>query len=141
MRVLFILILLLSLAHSATGGNVSVIAHPDVPIDTVTRAQLLDFYTRDIVRFDTGGDVTIFDLKPKDGTRKAFYGYLGKSSSRMKSIWMKRLLSGEGDPPEAFPTEDDMLDAVMSTPGSMGFIASERVNDSVKVLLVIEDDE
>jgi ABC-type phosphate transport system substrate-binding protein len=71
--------------------------------------------------------------------KKTFYKYLGKSSSRMKSIWLKRMLSGEGDPPQAFKSEEELLQKVMLTPGAVGFVATEKVNEQVKVLVVIEE--
>ncbi|MEE9169692.1 MAG: hypothetical protein V3U73_07985, partial [bacterium] len=91
---------------SSAPAQVSVIAHKSVPLDEIERLQLLDFYTGDIRAWSNGEPVVVFDLKPKGEVKKAFYNFLGKSSSRMKSIWMKKMLSGEGDPPEALVSEE-----------------------------------
>ena len=95
---IFFLLLLLT---SGTFGQVAVIANPSVPVDTITNTELLDFYSRDIRLWNNDKPVTIFDLKPKGKIKEIFYAFIGKSTSRMKSIWMKKMLSGEGDPPLA----------------------------------------
>lgn len=119
-------------------GQVAVIANPSVPVDTITNIEILDFYTRDIRFWENKKPVIVFDLKPKGKVKEVFYEFLGKSTSRMKSIWMKKMLSGEGDPPEAVDSESEMIKKVSSTPGSIGFVRQSLVTEKVKVLTVIE---
>lgn len=121
------------------GADVAVIAHKDVRADTVARSQLFDFYAGDLKFWADGTPIIVLDLKPKTKVKKTFYKYLGKSSARMKSIWLKRMLSGEGDPPQAFKSEEELLQKVIGTPGAVGFVAAEKVNEQVKVLVVIEE--
>ena len=118
-------------------AQVAVIAHPAVPEDAVSKSQLLDFYTGDITSWSNGDPVVVLDLQVKSVVKTAFYKFIGKSTSRMKSIWLKKKLSGEGGPPEAFPSEEQVLDKVASTPGAIGFVAQSRVRNTVKTLLVI----
>jgi hypothetical protein len=56
----------------------------------------------------------------------------------MKSIWMKRMLSGEGDPPEAIPSEDSLVQRVAALPGSIGFVSQAKADDRVKIVTVID---
>ena len=119
-------------------SQVAVIANKSVPADTLQKNQLLDFYTGDIRFWDNDEAVVVFDLKPQSDVKKAFYHYLGKRSSRMKSIWLKKMLSGEGDPPKALKTEAEVLTRVLATRGAIGFLSLTHVNHKdVKVLLVI----
>lgn len=119
-------------------AQVAVIVNSSVQAKEINNTELLDFYTRDVRVWDNGDPVTVFDLKPKSEVKDTFYQFLGKSTSRMKSIWMKKMFSGEGDPPEALDSEDALLQKVISTPGSIGFVSMAKVTDSVKVLLVID---
>jgi ABC-type phosphate transport system substrate-binding protein len=134
---IFLTIFLLCLISSRLRAQVAVIAHKDVPADKIERAQLLDFYTFDVKQWQSGDPVIIKDLKPKTESKTAFYDYLGKSASRMKSIWLKMLLSGEGEPPETVKSEEEMVKKVASTPGALGFVSKSKVTDNVKVLLTI----
>ncbi len=141
---LTILLVMLALAAGATtaSAQVTVIAHMDVPVDSLSKTDLLNFYTGDVQSWRGGIAVVVFDLKARGPVRDAFYEYLGKTSSRMRSIWLKRKLSGEGDPPESFETEEALLQRVVSTPGAIGFVQKSTVNgDAVKILAEIKIDE
>ncbi len=136
-KLLLIINILIVFAGSAY-SQVAVIANKEVPVDEISKSQLVDFYTRDIKSWNDDLFIVIVDLKQKGEVKKSFYKYLGKTSSRMKSIWMKKKLSGEGDPPVSFTTEEAVLKKVASTPGALGFISESKVTDDVKVLLIIE---
>lgn len=130
---------LLVFANSAT-AQVAVIANASVPVDEIGKTELGDLYTGDIRNWSDGNPVIVLDLQPKGDVKNTFYKYFGKSTSRMKSIWLKNMLQGEGDPPESIATEDEMLEKVASTPGAIGFISEPKAGESVKILLVIEPD-
>jgi len=117
-----LLLLILASAGTPVAAQVVVIAHLSVPADTVTQSQLLDFYTGEKQSWDGRNQVVVYDLKSRGPVRDTFYDYLGKTSSRMRSIWLKRKLSGEGDPPQSFDTEEEMLAHVANTAGAIGFI-------------------
>ncbi len=125
------------LSAAATEVDVAIIVHPDVALDSLGKAQLLDYYTGDIQRWPDGVQVVVTDLKSKGPVRDGFYGFLGRRPSRMKSIWLRRMLSGEGEPPEAFETEEDVVRRVAATPGAVGFVHSRHVTPDVRVVLRI----
>ena len=131
----FLCILILGVNASA---HITIISHKSVPVDSITKSELLDFYTGDIQSWNNGEPVIVFDLKPRGDVKTLFYDYLGKKSSRMKSVWLKKKLSGEWDPPESLETEDDVVKKVASTPGAIGFVNQAKVTDDVKVLLIIQ---
>ncbi|MCB0264514.1 MAG: hypothetical protein KDE52_13325 [Calditrichaeota bacterium] len=133
----FFAIVTLSIAGNA---QVAVIANKNVPVEEVKDIQLLDYYAGDIRTWADGTPIKVFDLKPKGEVRDLFFHFLGKTSSRMKSIWMKKMLSGEGNPPEALASETDMLKRVSATAGAIGFVSNNLVNDSVKVLVIIPEE-
>ncbi len=118
--------------------NVAVIANRSVPEQELNKTKLLDIYTGDVKRWSDGKPVVVIDLKPAGEVKETFYKYLGKSPSRMKSVWLKRMLSGEGDPPVAVESETEMVKRVAATPGAIGFVSREAVNDTVKTLAIIE---
>lgn len=134
--------LLMGLWTDPAAAQVAVIAHRSVPADGIERGQLLDFYTGDARAWANGQPVVAVDLATRSEVREAFYRYLGKTSSRMRSIWLKRKLAGEGDPPLAMQTEEALVARVGSTPGAIGFVSQSKVTGSVKILAVIplEDD-
>jgi ABC-type phosphate transport system substrate-binding protein len=139
LRLVTIVGLLAWVANSS--GQIVVIANKSVPMDTIKKTLLLDFYACDIKKWSDGQPVIVLDLKLQDGIRTTFYNYLGKSSSRMKSIWLKKLLSGEGDPPQTMNSEEELLKKVAATAGAIGFISKAKVHKDVKILLEITDEK
>ncbi len=136
-KLLLIILFLLAAGIAPSTGQVAVIAHKQVPADSIEKSKLVDIYTGDIKRWNDDLAVVVFDLRPKNDIKKRFYDFLGKSTSRMKSIWLKKMLSGEGDPPESLKSEEQILKKVASTPGAIGFVREEMVSNRVKKILVI----
>jgi ABC-type phosphate transport system substrate-binding protein len=128
---------LLLLAASASAQQVAIIANRSVPADSLSQREVLDIYSGDVRTWKNGVPVVPFDLSQDGVVRDTFYEYLGKKSSRMKSIWMKNLLMGECQPPRTVDNEIKLLDQVSATPGGIGYLSLQSVNDSVKVLTVI----
>ncbi len=133
MKIVIVTILFLFSWAETSFSQVAVIANKSVPVDTIKKSELLDFYTGDIKKWNDEQPVVILDLKPRGDTKKAFYKFLGKSPSRMKSIWLKMMLSGEGDPPLSMRSEDELLKKVASTPGAIGYVNWAKVSEEVKI--------
>lgn len=118
--------------------TVAVIANKSVPVQKISDIELLDLYSGDVKYWKNDKPVVVFDLEKSEQIRDKFYNFLGKSSSRMKSIWMKRLLSGEGQPPESIEDENAMIEKVATTKGAIGFIDNSLVDNRVKVIAKIK---
>ncbi len=130
-------ILLLGLSTNIF-SQVAVIAHPSVPLNEISQSDLFDIYSGETRLWENDEIVFAYDLKPKSDIKESFYNFLGKSPSRMKSIWMVNMLSGEGDPPEPVESEEEMLERVANTPGAIGFLSYAKADSLVKVLQIIE---
>ncbi len=139
MKFVFTILFFLMICAHNVYGQIAVIAHKSTPSDTIGKNEIFDFYTGDIKTWENGEKVIVYDLKLSTSVKDSFYLFLGKSSSRMKAIWMKKKLSGEGDPPVSFQSEEEILEKVISTPGSLGYISQENVTDDVVILLIIND--
>lgn len=124
-------------AGPASPAEVAVIANRSVTVDRIDRTLLLDVYTGEVKQWNNGEPVVLIDLKPKSTVKSAFYEFLGKSASRMKSIWMKNLLTGEGKPPESLESQADIVKMVASTPGAIGYVDSKLVTNDVITLTSI----
>ena len=131
-------IIFLCLIVTNSNAQIAVIANKSIPLEKISKTKLLDIYSGDIKWWDNGDPVVVFDIKPKIEIKSAFYNYLGKSTARMKSIWLKKMLSGEGDPPEALKSEEEIKRRVGETVGAIGFISKNKVTTEVKVLAIIE---
>lgn len=135
----------LGLGTTATGqtgtpaNNVAVIVHAEVPAVTLRRADLLDLYLGDVRFWRDGTEIVLFDQQPSSEVKSSFYDYLGRSITRMKSLWLRRRLAGEGDPPEALASDAEVLARVAETPGAIGFVRADRARGypGVRVVRVV----
>ncbi len=135
-KLLFILLLMfLSISVDA---QIAVIANKSIPVNQLSKTQLLDIYSGEIRSWQNGTPIFVFDLTTENNIRDNFYNLIGRSSSRMKSIWMKKLLSGEGDPPKEFKSQDELIKKIASTKGAIGFVAIDKVTNDVKIIKIIE---
>jgi len=141
MKILIILLLLIIAGATDAFSQVAVIAHRAVQADTLTQSQLLDYFTGDIKSWADKTPVVVLDLKGQSEIKDSFYKRLGITSSRIKSIWLKKLLLGEGDAPEALKSEDDVVKRVASTPGAIGYVSRSKVNSEVKILRIVEKEK
>lgn len=141
MKTLLIYLLLITAGATVVHSQVAVIAHKTVQADTLTQAQLLDYFTGDIKSWSDKTPVVVLDLKAQSEIKDSFYKLLGLTSSRMKSIWLKRLLLGEGEAPEALKSEEEVVRKVASTPGAIGYVSRTKVNGDVKILRIVEKEK
>lgn len=135
------LLLAAVLPHSVAAQapvDVVVITHPSTDVESISQQMLFDFFTRDRLYWKDGQAATVFDLRKRDDVKEAFYKhFLGKSPSRVKSAWLKKKLMGEGDPPEALDSAQEVIDRVTHTVGAIGYVARDQVMPGVKILTVI----
>ena len=132
-----VLAMSLLVAVSPAHSQVTVIAHQSVPVDSLNKKELLQLFSGTKDQWNDGHPVIIMDLSINGTIRDSFYAYLGKTSSRMRSIWLKRKLTGEGELPQSIGSEQELLELVASTQGAIGFVSADLVlnYDQVKVLI------
>ncbi len=137
----YLILTILCVAAWANGalGQVAVVAHKSVPVDSISKAELLDLYTGETSIWSDGEPVVVFDLKEKGKTRRSFYEFLGMASSRIKLIWLKRMLLGEADPPESLKSEEELLRKISTTLGAIGFLDRSKADGTVKILMTIQE--
>lgn len=67
-----------------------------------------------------------------------FDAVLNMSESSHKRHWSRMRSTGRGNSPAELSSYDELLNQVKNNPGSITYINSDQVNDSVKVLLTVK---
>lgn len=116
-------------------AQVAVVVHPAVPSTAVEASTLLDIYTLDKSKWDDGSRIVPLSL---DSEADSFYGSLGRSHSNLRKVWLRKKLSGEGQPPESLADAAALLQKVAATPGAVGFVPASAVDESVKVVATLQ---
>jgi len=138
MKKLILALIICTVLPIVAFAKIAIIANKDVKTSSISKAKLLDVYSLDITEFG-GSKIKVFDYNNSENTiKKEFFSHLGKSISDFKQLWMKKKLTGNGNPPLNVGSEDDMVSKVASTPGAIGYVSSDKVTGAVKVLLEIK---
>lgn len=102
--------------------GVAVIVHPELPLAEIGLSQLREIFlgrlqTRDGVAF------VVVSRQAGSGTRAAFERIaLGGESATLNAV--------------VVPTSESMVEYVANTPGAIGYISTERLDDGVRVLAI-----
>lgn len=138
MKAIKIIILITALFLAADSyAQVTVVANKSISENSLTVSKLTDIYFLRAKSWSNGQAIVPFTLKTDNQVTDKFFSAIGKSNTEMKKIWMKLQLTGEGQAPASLGSDEETLNKVASTPGSIGFVDSKNVNDKVKTLLTI----
>ncbi len=115
-----------------------IIVHPGGP-DTITRQQVRDIYLNRSSQMPDGQRAVAFELPPGNSMRDDFNELITeRSDAWLQSFWSRQVLTGKGQPPTEMSSVSSMKSVVSSTLGSIGYLDSTLVDDSVKVALTPE---
>lgn len=133
-----IVLFLFTLPTFLSGGEVVVIANASNGVDTISKQDIKEIFLGEKILWKDGSKIKIADNLDKT-TAKEFYSiYTGKESSRIKKIWIKKMLRGKMSPPESFKNIDELLDFVSNKKYCIGFISPTKLPNGIKILKVVE---
>jgi hypothetical protein len=112
----------LAAVPAARAGDIVVVAHPDLPVDTLS--------VEDLRRIYVGEETFVGDVKlqPIDYTHQgpvaeAFLGaVVGMDAPHFHAWWVKEVFHGGGLPPRMAADVADVLRLVATEPGSVGYV-------------------
>ena len=83
--------------------------------------------------------MTPIDLADNSSTRNDFYQKIaGKDQDQVKAIWSKIVFTGRGFPPREYNTSTEVKKAVAGDAGAIGYIDKAAVDDTVRVILILQ---
>lgn len=124
-------------AALADGVDTVVIAHPAVPVTTISRGDLARIYLRGGVRWPDGRLAVPIDVAGESAHKVAFYRTrLNRSLYDVRTERARLVFTGVGTPPETLPSFDEVIRRVASVAGAVGYVPAALVDGSVQVLRV-----
>jgi len=114
-----------------------IIANPAVDIDYLPRNALRAIFGMRLRAWPNNEAIRVFVL---DDDNQAHARFAKKNLSiyphQLRRAWDRLVYSGTGQAPIEVDSEEEMREAVASTPGAIGYLSREQVDDSVRVLEV-----
>jgi len=127
------------IAYPESGSSqVAVIVNKSVPLKSSDAMEIANIYQLKVRSWDDETRITVFNLKPDNKVKNAFYDFIRQNPLNLRKLWLRLQLTGEATPPKAIETEDEMVKKVAETPGAIGFVRRGKVNDDVKIITLIE---
>lgn len=132
------LALALALVSGQAMADISVIVHPgnqaDLEKDDIARLFLGKQHS-----FADGSVAIPVDQTEGSEIRDQFYLELvKKNASQLKSWWARLIFTGKGSPPRTVGNDDNVMRLVGSNPNMIGYVDSEKVDKSVRVVLTLD---
>ncbi len=112
-----------------------VIVNPASPLFEISKKDLKNIYKMKKLNIEGGIAIHPVNLTVENEVRREFSEkYIGKDAKKMESYYLKRALSGKGQPPKVFDTEEEIIKYVTSTIDAIGYVSS--ADSSVKTISV-----
>lgn len=130
-RLLVLMIVLCLTAPSLAA--VQLVVNPSVPASTLTPSTVRALFNMRLLQWPDGTPVRVFVLKDKDPLHKAFSkNFLQVFPYQLRRSWDRRIFSGIGQAPQQVNDIHEMHTRVADTPGAIGYLPEDRIDESVK---------
>jgi len=121
----------------ARAADFVVIVHPQVGVDHLSLAELQRIYRKEKTEWPGGGAIIPFDYAGTSELRRSFCrDVLGATVSEVQNFWINKRMTAGITGPKAFKSATLVKRFVANTPGGIGYIAPEQVDDTVKVVAI-----
>lgn len=131
------LLALLCLAPLVGAAEPVTIVNPGVAEQSLSRNAVRLIFSIRAGAWANGGKVRVFVLPDNNQLHRSFTKDLLRLYPRqLRRVWDRRLYSGTGQAPVTVHSEAEMRERVANTPGAIGYLSSESIDESVHVLLI-----
>jgi ABC-type phosphate transport system substrate-binding protein len=140
MRIAYaLLVAMLSATFSALAVEpIAVITNVSNSMDTLSRDALKLIYLRKSQMDSEGNHWIPLNLPVTDPLRRSFsLSLFAMFPEEQEDFWNVQYFNGIS-PPKVMASEEAVVRFVASTPGSIGYVSKQKVDDRVKVLLLFE---
>jgi ABC-type phosphate transport system substrate-binding protein len=118
--------LILACFVTSQASAIEVVTHPQVAVSSLTKSQLRRIYTMRQLRWSDNSAISVFVLPSQHNLHQRFAKEkLQVFPYQLNRIWHKLTYSGLGVAPTIVKTEQELIQAVIKTPGAIGYINDE----------------
>lgn len=125
---------------TSASADLAIISHPDYDGAPISSMQVKKLFLGERKALPNGIKATPINHAAGSPDRKVFFSQvLSMNESIHKLHWKRKIRTRNGISPLELNSFDEVLRSVANTPGSISYIDKRLVDDSVKVILTIED--
>jgi len=125
-------LLALLLPPAAEAGDLVVVVRQDSEIGQLSRDDVINIFLGRYRQLPSGKLAEPLDLTPDSST---FYERLtGKSRAEINAYWARLLFTGRTSPPRSIASPDKMIEAVLQSAQTIGYIDQARVDRRLRIV-------
>ena len=103
-----------------------IVSHPSNPISKLNEAQLRAIFSLQMTKWSDGSPIVVLRLAPSNPTHKAFCKHRLKIlPQQLEAVWERLVFTGQRPRPLMMSNEREMMSAIASTPGAIGYITGD----------------
>lgn len=126
-----------SLFYDAELKAQSVITHRSNHISKISESTLRAIFGMRMLEWPDGTPITVFVLNQNNQQHTEFCkNILHVFPYQLQRNWNRLIFSGSGQAPIFLSSTQEMLEHVRNTPGAIGYLPEDKVNDKVRILSV-----
>lgn len=134
---LIVLILTISIcAGYASSDEILVVANSSVTQSDISAKDLGSIFLGQKKSWDGGEKVVPVTLETGPTHESFMKTNVKKSASQFSTFWKQAIFTGQGLPPKAVNSEEEVIKFVAENKGAIGYIASSTSHEGIKVLTV-----
>lgn len=115
--------------------DVVVIAHQEVGVRVISHDMARAIFAMRLRTWPDGQAINVFVLPDDDPVHERFAKtLLNVYPHQLRLAWDRVVFSGTGQAPHLVDSEREMLERVASTPGGVGYLERDQLEDSVHVI-------
>ncbi len=120
-------------------ADIVIIGHPEVDASSITTNSIRKIFLGERRSLSDGQHAVPINHTADSPDRKEFFNtVLSISEASHKRHWKRKQSTSMQYSPQEVSSHKELLQSIANTPGSIGYIDADKVNDKVKVLLTIE---
>ena len=122
---------------SLSAQAIDVITHPSIKVASLTTSQLRRIYSMRQVKWANGMPIIVFVLPSSAKPHQQFCKQMLKIFPyQLDLIWNKLTFSGLGVAPTIVTSSAELLVAVKSTPGAIGYVENVTKEEDINVITI-----
>ena len=119
--------------NSYSHAEMVVIVHPENN-SPINKASIKKIFLGKTNSFLNGQKAVPIEMAPGELRKEFLKKVLRKGDGQLASYWSRMMFSGKATPPKTFDTSDEIKELVSANPNIIGFIDSDKVDNTVKVV-------
>ncbi len=127
----------LLLCLSSSANSVDLVTNRDIDYESLSRNTLRSIFSMRMTQWPNGTPIRVFVMGDKTSQHSDFSKHvLGVFPHQLRRAWNRQIYSGMGQAPMKVDTEAEMLQQIQNTPGAIGYLSEDYINERVRKLSV-----